>query len=303
MNKLSKPMLAIFVLLGVSMILGGCNFGSVGQTATPPGQARDIIQKAEQVARGELQPFDSVVIKGVMDRQRGVLPAGYSSADYSRTFTISYQSADLWRAEFAGRYVDEGSVVRLMVADGIDQWNETQFKGSPGVQIESLAKLKRERSFYTPLFDVAYVSRYNLDRCEAKLIGSDTVAGRASYVLTLGPSDCISQDGPGNKGDQMTVWIDKQSYIQLKWEVRDPPDGSGRIGSSEVTSIQYNTAINAPTFVYRPSDSAQISDQRENESGITWLSIAGGDAPADSSSAVHPHLSAARSSPRPPLAG
>jgi hypothetical protein len=48
----------------------------------------------------------------------------------------------------------------------------------------------------------------------------------------------------------MTVWLDKQTFLPLKWEVRD---GSGAISErSEVTSVEFNVSIPPSTFEFTP---------------------------------------------------
>jgi outer membrane lipoprotein-sorting protein len=103
--------------------------------------------------------------------------------------------------------------------------------------------------------------------------GEDTVANRATYVIALhsDPTLCATKGGSvagGSSGKvgqpnlsdssvaQMTVWVDKQSFLPLRTEVRN---ASGTLlDSSEVTSVEYNTAIPDATFTYTPPSGATV---------------------------------------------
>jgi hypothetical protein len=116
------------------------------------------------------------------------------------------------------------------------------------------------------------LSSYTERQCvAARLEGSDAVAGQGAYTIVVMPSTaacgaCLAAspepDAPRARvSGQLTsgrvediarpvirVWVDKQSFLPLKLEVRD---GSGAlVRRSEVTSTQYYVAIPDSTFTY-----------------------------------------------------
>jgi outer membrane lipoprotein-sorting protein len=111
-----------------------------------------------------------------------------------------------------------------------------------------------------------------------------TIAGQATYVIIAtqqargcapsisawvapSPSPAGGQPGIRVNGQpqgslipepiQFTLWVDKQSFLPLKTEVRD---ASGVVlDRSEVTSIQYNEPIAATTFQYGPRPGVPVA--------------------------------------------
>ena len=55
---------------------------------------------------------------------------------------------------------------------------------------------------------------------------------------------------------QMLVWVDKQSFLPLKTEVRNP--AGVVLDRSEVTSVEYNIAIPDSVFAYTPPPGASV---------------------------------------------
>jgi outer membrane lipoprotein-sorting protein len=110
--------------------------------------------------------------------------------------------------------------------------------------------------------------------------GEATVANRAAYVIavTPKPGGCAptlgtSKAGPAQSGGknvadvgigQMLVWVDKQSFLPLKTEVRNP--AGVLLERSEVTSVQYNVSLPDATFTYTPPPGATVSSFPEGTS-------------------------------------
>jgi outer membrane lipoprotein-sorting protein len=113
---------------------------------------------------------------------------------------------------------------------------------------------------------------------QAQQHGEATVANRPTYVIVAtpkpggcgGPLDAIAQakaraasqvrSGPSagqdNQIGQMTVWVDEQTFLPLRTEVRSM---SGTVlDRSEVTSVEYNVAIPDATFAYTPPAGANV---------------------------------------------
>lgn len=107
-----------------------------------------------------------------------------------------------------------------------------------------------------------------------KLAGEATVAGRAAYVIDLGPFLCspgfsvdrksgtvtpIPVTPPGEQGVNR-MWVDKQTFFFLK-EEHDYPDGTLKFRRA-VTAITYNIPIPDSVFAYTPLPGATIIDLR-----------------------------------------
>lgn len=62
---------------------------------------------------------------------------------------------------------------------------------------------------------------------------------------------------------QLTIWVDKRSFLPLRMEVRD--SRGVIVDRSDVTSVEYDVSIPAATFAYAPP------------AGVTVASFTGGD--------------------------
>jgi outer membrane lipoprotein-sorting protein len=113
--------------------------------------------------------------------------------------------------------------------------------------------------------------------------GSATVAGQATYVLDLAqktggcgaipvasaaPVASPVAAGARTTGQlqsielekmnqKVSVWVDEQTFLPLKTEVRDP--GGALVQRSEVTSIAYNVPMADSTFAYAPPAGVSVS--------------------------------------------
>jgi outer membrane lipoprotein-sorting protein len=137
----------------------------------------------------------------------------------------------------------------------------------------------------TSLADV--LTRYGNDKqCQdARQQGEATVANWPTYVIVVTPrsANCGSDAGPNAKSPaaavkrvemaqsgatdtsvgQMTVWVDEQSFLPLRTEVRNP--AGTVLDESQVTDLQYNVAIPDATFTYTPP------------AGVSVYNFTGGD--------------------------
>ncbi|MGI8691012.1 MAG: hypothetical protein ACR2M3_20725 [Thermomicrobiales bacterium] len=114
-------------------------------------------------------------------------------------------------------------------------------------------------------------------RCyHPQLEGETTVAGRAAYVINLGPSSCsfgyeIKPSGtvvPGptqspEKQGRNSIWIDKETFFLLKSE-RYAPDGT-LLMRREATEVQYNDTLPDALFAYQPTPDATVTDFRPGD--------------------------------------
>ena len=56
---------------------------------------------------------------------------------------------------------------------------------------------------------------------------------------------------------QLTIWVDKRSFLPLRMEVRD--SGGVIIDRSEVTSVEYDVSIPSGTFTYAPPADVSVA--------------------------------------------
>ncbi|MGI8855094.1 MAG: LolA family protein [Thermomicrobiales bacterium] len=134
------------------------------------------------------------------------------------------------------------------------------------------------------------VAQYTQKGCmNAQQQGETTLLNRAVYVIALTPKAASCPDQAPAKGSdsnvtteakartngdvatkpeqqgaqvstvgQITLWVDKQTFLPLKTEIRST---TGAImDRDDVTSIEYNTAIPAATFTYTPPAGATVSN-------------------------------------------
>ena len=107
-----------------------------------------------------------------------------------------------------------------------------------------------------------------------KIAGEATVAGRAAYVIDLGPFLCSPGFSVDRKSGTVTpfpmtppeeqgvnrMWVDTHTYFFLK-EEHDYPDGTLKF-RREVTAIAYNIPVPDSVFAYTPPPGTTIIDLR-----------------------------------------
>lgn len=82
-------------------------------------------------------------------------------------------------------------------------------------------------------------------RAQLTLLPEDEVAGRAAYVVSVRPQ----------RGATRKVWVDKQTYIQLRQDITQP---NGRTVSTYFTRIQYGQEPPAEMLTFTPPPGAQV---------------------------------------------
>ncbi len=92
--------------------------------------------------------------------------------------------------------------------------------------------------------------------------GSSAVDGKQIKAGQAGQKKAAANRSSDNAIGQMTIWVDQQTFLPLKTEVRD--SAGVVVDRSEVTSVEYNVAIPDSTFSYTPP------------SGVTVLNFTGG---------------------------
>ncbi len=92
---------------------------------------------------------------------------------------------------------------------------------------------------------------------DLKLAGTDTIAGRECYVVTM---ISTNESGQPAKGSKITYWFDKENFFFLK-ERWDDPAGK-LIQEWDFTSISYNPTIDPKVFAFNPSNKALFLDEQ-----------------------------------------
>jgi len=185
---------------------------------------------------------------------------------------------DRWRVEFRSRHVPETDPPISLGAgsDGTTEWSSSVLGTTPQVRIGA-ARPEDVVPAFTRL-DVTSGNGVPLSVTDAlqcyqpTLVGEDVVAGRAAYIIDLGPEQCpaatVTTGGRNATTDpalpdqqrRQRVWIDKQTFFWLKGEQRTL-DGTV-IRRSEVTQIEYNVPIAQDVFTFVPSPGSAITDLR-----------------------------------------
>ena len=99
----------------------------------------------------------------------------------------------------------------------------------------------------------------NAKATEAAKITQATQVAKASQATPMPPEARAKLASGGSPGfGQMLVWVDKQSFLPLKTEVRD--QSGALLERSEVTAVEYNVAIPDSTFTYTPPAGATVSE-------------------------------------------
>jgi outer membrane lipoprotein-sorting protein len=145
-------------------------------------------------------------------------------------------------------------------------------------------------SKHTSLSDV--LAQYGNDKSclTARHVGEESVDNRPSYVIAVTPrADGCGRDlgatarkvvGPGAGGDdsvgQMTIWVDQQTFLPLRTEVRNPTGVV--LDESQVTDLQYNVPIPDSTFSYTPPAGVAVYNFTGGDGGQVKKAIFTGQA-------------------------
>ena len=260
-------------LAGVAIVLIASLALATWLNRPQPVSAQEIMQKAQTSMQS---PAASGLQSYVITETQRMTPlnprvAAYGGGEGEQTVQIEtrrwYAAPNRGRTELQmttlapdGKVVDSSSSVQ--VSDGTDLWLYsptdsyvtiyTLDAGANGK--DSLALFGNGLMNLNDLFQSTSTC-YN-----AKVAGDATVAGRAAYVIDLGPSLCPSASAPEMNGKLM-IWVDKETFFVLKQE-QYSIQGDTVIMSSEVQQVQYNVAIDPARFTFTPPSGLQVQDYR-----------------------------------------
>lgn len=242
-----------------------------------PVSAEEIVRKAQEVAAspaaGGIKSFVSVektVSRPGNPRMNGY--AGLTGDEEIRSETKRwYEAPNRWRIEGSGTTVDaQGKEMPnrdwrgMAVSDGRDIWNYNAKANTVTVHQLDESYLGKDGSpAQSPLGQTAVnlqaVLQLSNPNVRPKLQGEETVAGRKAYVLAF-PTGTPSASAPEMNGPR-TVWVDEESYFVLKVVQISGTDGKW-LETMEVTSVQYNVAVDPALFNFAPPTGAKVDDQR-----------------------------------------
>ncbi|MHB1294384.1 MAG: LolA family protein [Anaerolineae bacterium] len=176
-----------------------------------------------------------------------------------------YEAPSRFRIATVNAMTDaEGNVKRsstLLVGDGTDVWYYEPDEGRVTVnRLSGESGLEGITFFGQSAGDLTTLLEQSETCYDARVTGSDTVAGRDAYVIDLGPSKCPSASAPDTNGRRI-IWVDKETYLVLKQELYSA-DGQELMTQSEVTSVQYNVALDSALFIFEVPDNVDVIDGR-----------------------------------------
>jgi outer membrane lipoprotein-sorting protein len=228
---------------------------------TRPVSATEIVQRAGAAAQGT-QAYRSFIVHEVSEVQPAAIAGG---ADVVRSeITRWYQSPGHWRREVDSAVVaPDGQVLSrgglVSVSDGATVWIHRMrdnvviarrlAEALGGDELGPFPEVTGGLSGLLAQAGACYSPR---------LIGSDTIAERETYVIDLGRSRCVAPDN-GSELTEWTIWVDKETFLILK-SVQDI-DGAA-FATTTVTRIEYNARINPDTFRFAPPVDARLRDLR-----------------------------------------
>ncbi|HEX5164675.1 MAG TPA: hypothetical protein VFV93_04700, partial [Thermomicrobiales bacterium] len=259
-QRQSRIRYAVAAIVAVALLCGSVLSGTFWLGSSGEVSAQEIIARASVPA---LASGDADIQSFVITESRTI-----NTDDGRRKVQMTrwYDARDHWRIESEETVTTEtGSSVRHFgaVADGQLIWDWT----------DDSARVREIPADQQDLLDLAAFGGGWSDLSDALQSASEcatperqpdaTVAGRAVYVIDLGESTCPSASMPATNGRRV-VSIDKDTFFVLKVVQYDGrPDHAGQVYSTtEVTSVDYNVALEADLFTYSPPAGLPVDDQR-----------------------------------------
>jgi outer membrane lipoprotein-sorting protein len=265
-----RPLLGL-AAAAILALAAGVTFGLGARTDTV--SAQEIFDRAAATASGApfaVTTYHLKEIRHVPGKDNATISTEVWFGGSSR------QRSDSLVQDATGATLDSSGVI----FDGAQTWIHQTDRGQLRV-IHTVGTAWTspvdDPSKHTSLSDV--LAQYGNDKSclAARQTGAETVDNRPSYVISVTPraGECGDRIGaaarklvgPGGGTDnsvgQMTVWVDEQTFLPLRTQVRNP---AGTIlDESQVTELQYNVAIPDATFTYTPP------------SGVSVYNFTGGD--------------------------
>jgi outer membrane lipoprotein-sorting protein len=228
-----------------------------------PASAQEVIQKAQaslqSPAAGGIQSY-------VLSEIRHIYAASGATGQQASQTQHWYQAPNRWRDEYqqttlAGDGVTTSTTSYIQVSDGTNLWQYSAINQERNASVSQLdANMNGQGLFGDNVQSLTDLFQRASTCYHAQLSGEATVAGRATYVIDMGPSLCPSASSPDMNGP-LTIWVDKETYFVLKQELRSTR-GDTLVMSDEVLQVQYNVSIDPARFTFTPPSGVEVQDMR-----------------------------------------
>jgi outer membrane lipoprotein-sorting protein len=170
-----------------------------------------------------------------------------TTANISMRIETWYQTPNQLRAEICppddmpGISQGAGQTCTVIISDGTVQWTITPTSDQPTIVRESAP----EAFGVTPAGSDGQMSLDTLltqarTTMDAEVLGSETVAGRATYVIGLRPKSTT----PPVPEITSRLWIDQEYFVVLGWDIQTM--------QMKVTSFTSNPLIDRARFMFTP---------------------------------------------------
>ncbi len=245
---------------------------AVWATRPPSVSAQEIMQKARAAVTspdaGGVKSFVLTEVQRAAVNSRLVAERGLKGDEQIVSETQRwYEAPNRWRSEFTQKIVapDGKEVSRytsVQVSDGTDVWDYTSDPNivnvnpfDPGMNVQNqISPFGQQVTDLGTLFEQA-------STCfDPKVTGRAMVAGRATYVVDLGPTKCPSASVGAMNGREI-IWVDQETFFVLKREIH-ATDSDKVLMTDEVTNVQYNVAIDPARLAFTPPANVPVSDNR-----------------------------------------
>lgn len=166
-----------------------------------------------------------------------------------------YAGPTRWRTETKNETTNQPTFQTVTVSDGETQWDYNVKDKTVNVQTADA------HNFPSPsVLSLDFLSQDMSNCYEPKVVGEETIAGRATYKVYLGPAKCRSASVWWLNGPH-TIWLDKETFFMLKSEIR--AENSDQISSQMmVTEIRYNLYVPGELLTFAPPPDARVNDMR-----------------------------------------
>lgn len=225
-------------------------------TRPPSVSAQELLDRARSAASDlnsvGVKSFEMVQTSYALIVDDPQTPPTRASHGETKTW---YAGPTHWRIETKTEIPAQQSFESLTVSDGTSQWDYNPTDNTVNVQHADI------HNFPSPSVLSLDFLQQDMSNCyDPKVVGEETVAGRAAYQVYLGPAKCRSASIWYLNGPH-TIWLDKQTFFVLKSEIR-AEQGDQISSSLEVTHIAYNRDLSNDLFTFTPPAGARVNDMR-----------------------------------------